>query len=137
MKRLYILTFLLICNFFYAQDSLYVEFKEQANFTKEIKTDTITNKKDLDKYIGKVVTIKGSVSNTFIPTILGVDVSCENASKRHFNLQGKTGVATGVLNKTVVKKVVPFTQSRGVGVFYSLTDVNSKEGFYSEVKIID
>jgi len=102
----------------------------QVDNTGVIRTDTITSKDSLDKYVEKIITIKGKITNTKIPTIIEVDVSCQNANE----LKNKTVIATGVLIKTVVKKVDKYTQNRGVGTFYRLVEPNSE--FEAEVKML-
>jgi hypothetical protein len=74
---------------------------------------------DLDKHVGKLITIKGEVTNTKIPQILGVDVASDSP-----DLRGKMATATGVLEKTVVleKDVDKYTANRGAGTFYRLKD---------------
>jgi hypothetical protein len=48
----------------------------------------VTNQSDLDLYIGKVITIRGKVTNTKIPTIIGVDVRSEDPDLRGFKNLG-------------------------------------------------
>ena len=92
----------------------------------------VTKKENLDKYVGQYITIKGEISYKFISTIIGVDVSCNNAFKENKNLQGIQAKASGVLIKTVIKKVNPYSQNRGKGTFYRLKDPET--GFDAEVK---
>lgn len=91
----------------------------------EIKSNipVLTDKKDLDQYVGKTITIQGVVSNTKVPTIIGVDVDSFNP-----DLRGKKAQATGVLIKWTVdpKDVDPYSQNRGAGTFYRLKDPNSE-----------
>ena len=91
--------------------------------TTKIVTDTLTTQSNLDDYIGKLVTIKGEISNTKIPQILGIDVSCDG-----YEYRGETGIATGILIKTIVleKDVDPYTQNRAAGSFYRLKEVESE-----------
>jgi hypothetical protein len=82
----------------------------------------ITDKAEISKYIGKVITIKGVVSNTKISTILGVDVDSDNP-----DLRGKEAKASGILLQWTVKPedVDNHIQTRGAGTFYRLKDIDS------------
>jgi hypothetical protein len=87
----------------------------------------VTNQSDLDLFIGKVITIRGKVTNTKIPTIIGVDVRSEDP-----DLRGFIAEATGILNKwTVTKNELEKTinekgmiPNRGPGTFYRLKEVD-------------
>ena len=103
----------------------------QAQINKaEILTDTITSKENLDNHVNKLITIKGEISRTKIPQILGIDVDCVGC-------EGKNGIATGILIKTIVleKDVDPYSQNRGAGIFYRLSDPKSEYG--AKVEIIE
>jgi hypothetical protein len=91
----------------------------------------VTDQADLEKYIGKVITIKGVVTNSKVPMIIGVDVSSDNP-----DLRGQLAQATGVLIKIVVdeKDVDQFSANRGAGTFYRLKDV--KTGYDAQVKSV-
>jgi len=78
---------------------------------------TKSNVKDLEKHVGETITINGIVENSKIPTLLGVDIEIEND-----NLFGKMVKATGVLEKTVITEVDPYSTNRGTGTFYRLVD---------------
>lgn len=65
------------------------------NFTPPLLTEST----DLDQYVGRVIAIRGQVSNTKIPTILGIDVVC-----RDDNLRGKDAYAVGILTKWTMTK---------------------------------
>ncbi len=82
----------------------------------------ITDKSQLDSYVGKFVIIKGLVTNTKIPTILGVDISSDN----HF-LKGKYAKAEGLLIKWTIKPedTDSFSQSRNPGIYYRLKETDS------------
>jgi hypothetical protein len=82
----------------------------------------IADKSDLDAYIGKIITIKGIVSNTKIPSIIGVDISSDDP-----DLRGKAAKATGILIKWTVKAedVDKYSQNRGSGTFYRLKELSS------------
>lgn len=86
------------------------------------KIPLITERSELANYVGKIVTIKGIVSNTKIPTIIGVDISSDDP-----DLRGKTAKATGILVKWVVnsENIDVLSQNRGIGTFYRLKDINS------------
>ena len=99
--------------------------------TTKIVTDTLTTQSNLDYYVGKLVTIKGEISNTKIPQILGIDVSYAGYDSR-----GEIGIATGILIKTIVleKDIDPYTQNRGAGTFYRLKEPESE--YEAKVKIL-
>ena len=88
----------------------------------------VTNQSDLDLYVGKVITVRGKVTNTKIPTIIGVDVRSDAP-----DLRGEIGEATGTLYKwTVTKEGLEQTikekgifPNRGLGTFYRLKEVAS------------
>ncbi len=81
----------------------------------------ITSDKNLDQYVGELVTLKGEVSNSKITTILGVDVEGEG-------VRGKQAIATGILEKTEVKEedVDIYSANRGAGTFYLLRNPETK-----------
>lgn len=92
-------------------------FSQVNNDAAEIVTDTILTPANLDDYVNKLVTIKGEILNTKIPQIIGIDVDCTE-----YHPEGKIGIATGILIKTVVleKDVDPYSTNRGAGTFYRL-----------------
>ena len=96
------------------------------------KLDTLTSNVNLDNYVNKLITIKGEISNTKIPQIIGIDVSCMESECR-----GEIGIATGILIKIVIleKDVDPYSANRGAGTYYKLKELNSE--FDSEVIIIN
>ena len=88
----------------------------------------ITSQMNIDAYIGQVISIKGEVANTKIPTIFGIDVKSDSP-----NLRGKVGIATGILEKWIItgeelerrmeeKGMFPH---RGPGVYYRLKEVDT------------
>lgn len=83
-------------------------------------TPILTSDKDVDAHVGKVVTIRGTVTNTKIPTILGVDVSSDNP-----DLRDQIAEATGLLQRDVVTHVNNSLPNRGVGTFYRLKAIDS------------
>jgi len=87
------------------------------------KTEFIESTKQLDKYVGKLITIKGTVTNTKIPTIMGIDILSDDP-----DLRGQLGIATGILQKTVFTedKIDKYSANRGAGTFYNLKDPNAK-----------
>lgn len=93
----------------------------------------VTNKENLDQYVGKLITIKGKIVYKHIPTIIGVEVSCKNAYKIDENLNGRIGTANGILTKIIVTEIDSVTQNRGVGTFYRLKYENSNRN--SEVTL--
>ena len=106
-----------------------MSFPIWANSTAPI--PIITQASELEDNIGKLITIKGMVFNSKIPTILGVDVSSNNP-----DLRKKIGCATGILSKFEVTTEEHqlktnnrglLIQSRGPGVFYRLIKANSNQ----------
>ncbi len=88
----------------------------------------ITEREQLDRYVGEKMTIRGTVTNTKIPTIRGVDIR-----SRDPDLRGERAEATGILKKHVVteedlekkrKKSGGRFSNRGPGTFYRLESVN-------------
>ena len=83
----------------------------------------LTDYAELDAHVGELVTVRGEVSNSKIPTILGVDVQSSDP-----DLRGQQAEATGVLQRSVVTpeslERVDFAH-RGPGVFYRLKDQDS------------
>ena len=87
----------------------------------------LTSVRDVEAHVGQIITIRGLVTNTKIPTILRVDVASDDP-----DLRGQVAEATGLLRKYVVtpehiQNVEPemIVANRGPGVFYRLQDVNS------------
>ena len=91
---------------------------------KESSSMLITNSSQLPNWIGELITIRGEVSNTKIPQIIGVDISSDSP-----DLRGKNAEATGVLEFWEVKasEVDKYSANRGAGAFYRLTDPVSGE----------
>ena len=89
----------------------------------------VTEPNNLDSYIGKEIIIKGKVSNTKIPTILGVDVNSFQP-----DLRGNMAQAQGVLKKWIVpesSKRNGEATRRSPGTYYRL--VNPKTGEITKV----
>jgi hypothetical protein len=90
-----------------------------------MKPTVVTNADELDKYVGKLITLRGEVSNSKVPTILGVDVSSDEP-----DLRGQTAQATGILQRSIVTqeeidaRIAAEGQfaHRGPGTFYSLVN---------------
>ncbi len=92
----------------------------------------VTDSSDLEKYVNQIITIRGLVVNSKIPTIIGVDVSSDNP-----DLRGEVAKATGVLIKLVVNKdeVDKTSTNRGPGVFYRLRDLQAPHSDAQVVRI--
>ncbi len=81
----------------------------------------VTSAEDIPQYDGQIITIRGRMLNTKLPTVLGVDVAEGKPS-----LRGQLVEATGQLRKTIVtEEQLPgrgeLTYAhRGAGVFYHL-----------------
>ena len=85
----------------------------------------LTSVQEIDRRVGEVVTLRGEVSNTKVPTLLGVDVESV-----HPDLRGKEAEATGVLYREAVTAESLSHQGkaphRGPGVFYFLRALDSE-----------
>lgn len=91
----------------------------------------LSDANQLDAHVGEIVILHGIVTNTKIPTIIGVDVASVDP-----DLRGQPAEATGLLLRWVV---TPSdlqmaqdhpgltTADRGPGVFYRLADPHSNE----------
>ena len=77
----------------------------------------ITKEAEISKHVGQVVRLEGTVENSKIPTLLGVDVSCDS-----IDVRGMRAWAEGILKKEVVeaKDVDPYSAGRGEGTYYYL-----------------
>jgi hypothetical protein len=85
----------------------------------------ITSKGQLEGAVGSLITVRGPVTNSKVPTILGVDVRSDDP-----DLRGQTAQATGVLERRVVTQaelerriaIEGQVAHRGAGTFYSVRD---------------
>lgn len=76
---------------------------------------TSANRKNIDDYVGRLVAVRGIVSErTKIPDILGVQIKTPD------ELRGQEGYAVGILGKFTVKQVNPLVANDGPGVKYTL-----------------
>ena len=82
----------------------------------------LTSPGQLGTHVGQTVTLRGVVTNTKIPTILGVDVQSDDP-----DLRGQLAEATGVLQRWVVtpESLAELQRNgpvanRGTGTFYRL-----------------
>jgi len=83
----------------------------------------LTDATQLDAHVGNLVTVRGEVTNTKIPTIIGVDVQSFDP-----DLRGQQAEATGILQRHVVtpEQIAEANYAnRGPGVFYRLKDQSS------------
>jgi hypothetical protein len=74
---------------------------------------------DIPACVGKTITIRGPVTRTKQPTILGVDVDAA------YELSDQLGEATGLLETYTIeerKPGEPIVASRGPGTYYALRD---------------
>ena len=115
--------------------SILISSCSSNNSTTEYIKILVTKKEGLDNVVGKIITIKGEIKNTKIPTIIGVDISTKDAYKKFGDLKGKTGTASGILIKNVIKDANRYSTNRGNGTFYRL--INPKNGFDAEVEILN
>ena len=85
----------------------------------------ITQAGELGAHLGKRIVIRGTVANTKIPTILGVDVQSDDP-----DLRGQQAEAEGVLAKSVISQAeldakiakIGMFAHRGPGTFYRIVD---------------
>lgn len=81
--------------------------------------ETLTERSQLAACVGKRVTLRGVVSRTKIPSILGVDVDAD------YELSERVGVATGTLTTYTLPEPDPddplVAASKGPGTYYALT----------------
>lgn len=78
----------------------------------------VTRADQVPKCVGKQITLRGVVSRTKQPSILGVDVEADYA------LSDQLGEATGLLVTYTVEAQTPdkpLIQSKGPGTYYRLT----------------
>lgn len=88
----------------------------------------ITHRDHLDEYVGQLVMVRGVVTPTKIPTIIGVDVCSDSP-----DLRGQLAIAVGILHRWVVTQEALDRQiaergtfaHRGPGTFYRVLDPNS------------
>jgi len=98
----------------------------------------ITRQSDLDGVVDKRVTLQGTVENSRIATLLGVDVASESP-----DLRGRAALATGILHRYVVTQESLDRETaehgqfahRGPGTYYRLID--EKSGQLAQVQPID
>jgi len=83
----------------------------------------VKERAQLDQYVGRKIKIVGEVSQTKVPTIMGIEVEAS------YDLCGTICEAEGILVRWVVteKDLKPWVQSRGAGVFYRLRKPFSNE----------
>lgn len=94
-----------------------------CNATTQCQPAVLSSPDQLDDHVGEIVTIRGEVSNTKIPMIIGVDVHSSSP-----DLRGQFAEATGLLRHYVVttEQVANANYAnRGRGAFYRLKDVDS------------
>ena len=89
--------------------------------------NVLTSGKQVATHVGQTVTLRGVVTNTKIPTILGVDVQSNDP-----DLRGRLAEATGVLERWVVtpESLAELQRNgpvanRGTGTFYRLKALDS------------
>lgn len=79
--------------------------------------ELVTDREQLAACVGKTVTLRGVVSRSKIPSILGVDVDAA------YSLSDQVGVATGTLGTYTIRERgpdEPIVASKGPGTYYSL-----------------
>jgi hypothetical protein len=87
----------------------------------------ITDPSQLDAHVGQVITIRGTLARTKIPTILGVDVAAGPSA-----LEEQPAEATGRLEREVITQEQLDAQiarmgqfaNRGAGTFYRLVSTD-------------
>jgi hypothetical protein len=90
----------------------------------------ITRTEELSGAVGRVVTLRGVVANTKIPTLVGVDIDSETP-----DLRGRPATATGVLERWTVtqeeldRRAVELggqVASRSAGTIYRLVEAGTR-----------
>ncbi len=81
---------------------------------------TITDRAQLDQHLGQLVTIRGGVTQTKMPTIIGVDVDAA------YELTNQLGQATGILMRYTITEDDQLRNGmivviRPPGTYYKLT----------------
>jgi hypothetical protein len=79
-----------------------------------IKVPVITDAKQRDEFIGRLVAVRGVVKEGKRTSICGVAINCPK------ELQGKEAYAVGILGRFTVKKANPLIPNDGPGVKYTL-----------------
>ena len=75
---------------------------------------------DLNQYIGKAIVVRGPISNTKIPQIFGIEISCR------FDQRNKVGEAVGILQRYKVTRTRDDMASFGPGTYYRLFDPRTR-----------
>jgi len=97
-----------------AQSSL-AEDKDFRPGALNMEVPVITSAKELDAHVGRLVAVRGMVSErTKIPYIIGVEVGADD------EIRGKEAYAVGILGRFEQTKRTPMVASRGPGVHYTL-----------------
>lgn len=86
------------------------------------KVPVVTDNRELSDFDGRLVAIRGIVSNTKVPTVIGVDVRVDD------KLRGREAYAIGILRRSEVTQEqldAEFAErgafaTRGPGVYYTL-----------------
>ena len=101
----------------------------RSNSNKEVVT-VVTKKENLDKYVGKLITIKGELSfiecgryHSKFSTIIEVAVICENFDT---SMYGKNFIGTGILQTWVIKEDDPDRKKGCAGKYYVLKSPRNK-----------
>ncbi|RCS44685.1 hypothetical protein DTL42_17335 [Bremerella cremea] len=89
----------------------------------EMTPPLLTSGKEIRKYVGKLIAIRGKVSDTKIPDLLGVEIALPS-----HELRGKEAYAVGILGEsTVSKEEIEETfrnygpiATQGAGTYYKL-----------------
>jgi hypothetical protein len=79
-----------------------------------LKVPVITDARQRDEFVGRLVAVRGVVREGKLTSICGVEITCLN------ELQGKEAYAVGILGRFTVKKANPLIPNNGPGVKYTL-----------------
>ena len=83
-----------------------------------MKVPVLTEKDDLDKYVGRLVAVRGIPSLTKQPQIAGVDVDADyDLADKKVDCYAIGILAKWVVKPEAIKKGIP---NRGAGTFYTL-----------------
>lgn len=120
---------LLLCTLVFSlvaccQSAVIDDVRSTGSKSAETDVPILTSNDQLDAHVGQVVTVRGMVTNTKIPTIIGVDVFTFDP-----DLRGKYAEAMGTLSRHVVTPEQlegARYAHRGPGVFYVLKSLTEK-----------
>lgn len=79
-----------------------------------IKVPILEREGDAEKYVGRLVAVRGTVSDSKIPRIRNVEVRADDS------LRNREAYAVGILIKWTITEVDPLVASEGPGTYFVL-----------------